>query len=82
MWYIWPLLVILAGALLGKFLGVDSRIKPLMPALKSNWLPVHVITAFLGYAAFGLAFGAAVLYLFTGGKEKGVGSRAGPCWIA
>jgi len=44
-------------------LGVDSRIKPLMPALKSNWLLIHVITCFLGYAAFGLAFGAAVLYL-------------------
>jgi cytochrome c-type biogenesis protein CcsB len=51
-------------------LGVDSRIKPLMPALKSNWLLVHVITAFLGYAAFGLAFGAAVLYLIQGGKKK------------
>jgi len=44
-------------------MGVDSRIKPLMPALKSNWLLIHVITCFLGYAAFGLAFGAAVLYL-------------------
>jgi ABC-type transport system involved in cytochrome c biogenesis permease subunit len=54
-------------------LGVDSRIKPLMPALKSNWLLVHVITAFLGYAAFGLAFGAAVLYLVQGNKKKGGG---------
>jgi cytochrome c-type biogenesis protein CcsB len=45
-------------------LGVDSSIKPLMPALKSNWLLVHVITCFLGYAAFGLAFGAGLLYLF------------------
>jgi cytochrome c-type biogenesis protein CcsB len=54
-------------------LGVDSRIKPLMPALKSNWLLVHVITAFLGYAAFGLAFGAAVLYLVQGSKKKGEG---------
>jgi ABC-type transport system involved in cytochrome c biogenesis permease subunit len=44
-------------------LGVDSSIKPLMPALKSNWLLIHVITCFLGYAAFGLAFGAALLYL-------------------
>ncbi len=51
-------------------LGVDSRIRPLMPALKSNWLLVHVITAFLGYAAFGLAFGAAILYLGQGLKKK------------
>jgi cytochrome c-type biogenesis protein CcsB len=45
------------------FGGVDSRIKPLMPALKSNWLLIHVVTAFLGYAAFALAFGTAILYL-------------------
>jgi hypothetical protein len=44
--------------------GVDSRIKPLMPALKSNWLLIHVVTAFLGYAAFALAFGSALIYLF------------------
>ncbi len=44
--------------------GVDSSIKPLMPALKSNWLLIHVVTAFLGYAAFALAFGTAILYLF------------------
>lgn len=43
--------------------GVDSRIKPLMPALKSNWLLFHVVTCFLGYAAFTLGFGVALLYL-------------------
>jgi cytochrome c-type biogenesis protein CcsB len=52
--------LLLAYASLG---GVDSRIKPLMPALKSNWLLIHVVTAFLGYAAFALAFGSALLYL-------------------
>lgn len=51
-------------------LGVDSRIKPLMPALKSNWLLIHVITCFLGYAAFGLAFGAAILYLVRGWRAR------------
>ncbi len=45
-------------------LGVDSSIKPLMPALKSNWLLIHVLTCFLGYGAFALAFGAALLYLW------------------
>jgi cytochrome c-type biogenesis protein CcsB len=53
--------LLLAYASLG---GVDSRIKPLMPALKSNWLLIHVVTCFLGYAALALAFGAALLYLF------------------
>jgi cytochrome c-type biogenesis protein CcsB len=44
--------------------GADADIRPLMPALKSNWLLIHVMTAFLGYAAFAVAFGAAILYLF------------------
>jgi len=52
--------LLLAYASLG---GVDSRIKPLMPALKSNWLLIHVVTCFLGYAAFTLGFGVALLYL-------------------
>jgi len=45
-------------------LAVDSSIRPLMPALKSNWLLIHVLTCFIGYAAFALAFGAALLYLW------------------
>ena len=62
--YLAALLTMIATLLLAyASLGVDSRIKPLMPALKSNWLLVHVVTCFLGYAAFTLAFGCAILYL-------------------
>ncbi|MCE5335500.1 MAG: c-type cytochrome biogenesis protein CcsB [Desulfobacteraceae bacterium] len=43
---------------------MDSRIQPLLPALKSNWLIAHVITCFLGYAAFAVSFGISVLYLY------------------
>ncbi len=42
---------------------IDSRIQPLIPALKSNWLIAHVITCFLGYAAFGVSFGVSVIYV-------------------
>ena len=59
-------------------LGVDSRIKPLMPALKSNWLLVHVITCFLGYAAFVIAFGAAVLYLMQSYRQRSQASALPP----
>ncbi len=45
------------------FGGADANIQPLMPALKSNWLLIHVVTAFLGYASFSVGFGAALLYL-------------------
>lgn len=45
------------------FTNVSSQIQPLVPALKSNWLLAHVITCFVGYAAFGIAFGMSIMYL-------------------
>jgi cytochrome c-type biogenesis protein CcsB len=43
--------------------GISSQIQPLIPALKSNWLIAHVVTCFLGYAAFGVAFALSLMYL-------------------
>ncbi|MBW2442406.1 MAG: c-type cytochrome biogenesis protein CcsB [Deltaproteobacteria bacterium] len=43
--------------------NISDRIQPLLPALKSNWLLAHVITCFIGYAAFALAFGISIMYL-------------------
>ena len=43
--------------------GFPSAIMPLNPALKSRWLAAHTIMAFLSYAAFAVAFGAAIMYL-------------------
>lgn len=43
--------------------GASTKIQPLIPALKSNWLIAHVITCFIGYAAFAVSSGASVLYL-------------------
>jgi cytochrome c-type biogenesis protein CcsB len=42
---------------------VNDQIQPLIPALKSNWLIAHVITCFLGYAGFAIAFGISLIYL-------------------
>jgi len=41
----------------------NNSIQPLIPALKSNWLIAHVITCFIGYAAFAIAFGTSWMYL-------------------
>ncbi len=60
-------LILAYASLSGK---VDARIQPLIPALQSNWLISHVISAFLAYACFALSFGAGVLYLVTA-KTKG-----------
>ncbi|MCS7279681.1 MAG: c-type cytochrome biogenesis protein CcsB [Thermodesulfobacteriaceae bacterium] len=46
-------------------LKTDPSIKPLIPALKSNWLIAHVVTCFLGYGAFTVAFVMGVFNLLS-----------------
>lgn len=41
----------------------DDTIRPIMPALKSNWMLVHVVTYMLGYAAFGISFVTSIIFL-------------------
>ena len=55
-------------------LGIQSGIEPLVPALQSNWLLYHVITCFLGYAAFAVACGISIMYLVKAGSEERGGS--------
>src|SRR5512138_585072 len=40
----------------------SDEIEPLVPALQSNWLTVHVATSFFGYAAFAVSFAVSVVY--------------------
>lgn len=43
--------------------GMSKEIQPLVPALQSNWLLVHVMMSFIAYSTFALAFSTAVMYL-------------------
>lgn len=45
----------------------SKEITPLVPALRSYWLYLHVVTAFAGYAGFTVGFAGAVFYLL---KDK------------
>ena len=63
------------------FSGVNSQIQPLFPALKSNWLITHVITCFVGYAAFGIAFCLSLMFLLKkldSSKRKSIFLKAIP----
>jgi ABC-type transport system involved in cytochrome c biogenesis permease subunit len=42
---------------------LNPDIEPLVPALQSNWLTIHVVTCFLGYAGFAISFVASIYYL-------------------
>jgi ABC-type transport system involved in cytochrome c biogenesis permease subunit len=44
--------------------SVEKGIQPLIPALQSNWLHVHVFTCFIAYAAFAISFLCGVFYMF------------------
>ncbi len=54
-----------------------NEIQPLVPALQSNWLISHVVTCFVGYAAFAVSFGVSFLYLFKVKAETGPGKKEG-----
>jgi cytochrome c-type biogenesis protein CcsB len=57
-------------------LGMNTGIEPLVPALQSNWLTYHVITCFLGYAAFAVACGVSIMYLIKASHDES-GQTAG-----
>jgi len=58
-------------------LYLPADINPLMPALQSNWLLYHVITCFLGYAAFAVACGVSIMYLIKAKSEEKGNEAAG-----
>jgi cytochrome c-type biogenesis protein CcsB len=43
--------------------SVNETIQPLVPALQSNWLISHVVSCFLGYAAFAVSCGISITYI-------------------
>ena len=51
--------------------NISDRIQPLLPALKSNWLIAHVISCFIGYAAFAIACGISIMYIL---KQRDAGA--------
>ncbi len=63
----------LAIALTSIVPGIDAKITPLVPALQSNWLTIHVTTCFFGYASFAVSFGISILYLLRDRKEGSSG---------
>jgi len=48
---------------------LDRSISPLVPALQSNWLLLHVTSVMAGYAGFTLAFLVGLAWLYNGAPE-------------
>lgn len=61
--FVTPIIFIIIG-----YAAMQNKgVRPLMPALQSNWLTIHVATAVIGYGAFGVACGVSSMYLL---REK------------
>jgi cytochrome c-type biogenesis protein CcsB len=57
--FVMPLILLVIG-----YAAMQNKdIRPLMPALQSNWLVFHVATAVISYGAFGVACGVSLMYL-------------------
>jgi len=56
---------------------LTKAINPLVPALQSNWLIAHVVTCFVGYAAFAVAAALGIMYLLKNTASETTGPAAG-----
>lgn len=52
--------------------NTNSQIQPLIPALQSNWLIIHVVSSFFAYACFAISFVTGVLYLLKLKLKRGI----------
>src|SRR3954453_17317644 len=68
--------VVLALVLIGLKLYTDA--KPLVAALRSYWLAIHVTTAILGFGIFFVSGIASVLYLLRTRYEAKVAAGGAP----
>ncbi len=57
---------------------LPGEIRPLVPALQSTWLQIHVTLAMLSYAGFTISFAVALLYLI----KDGVSTRNFLTWCS
>ena len=58
-----PFISTLVLILMISAMALPKEILPFAPVLRSYWLPIHVIFAFLGNAIFALAFCAGIMYV-------------------
>lgn len=63
--FVVPLLLVVIGYAALR----NKEIQPLMPALKSWWLVIHVSLAILSYGSFAVATGTSVMFLIQDGKK-------------
>ncbi len=57
--FVMPVIFLIIG-----YAAMQSReVRELMPALRSNWLAIHVSSAIISYGAFGVSFAVSLMFL-------------------
>ena len=64
--FVTPVIFIIIG-----YAAMQSReVRELMPALRSNWLAIHVSSAIISYGAFGVSFAVSCIFLLSAKMQK------------
>ena len=64
--FVMPVIFIIIG-----YAAMQSKeVRELMPALRSNWLAMHVSSAIISYGAFGVSFAVSLMLLIRAGMKK------------
>ncbi|HVJ48113.1 c-type cytochrome biogenesis protein CcsB [Desulfitobacterium sp.] len=80
--FVMPLPFLLLTFIIMK-MGPEERVaSAIPPALKSQWLTFHVITAMLAYGAFAISFGLGVMYLLKSRSDDENGKSNAKGWIS
>jgi len=65
-----PFVISIAITMIAIASVLPREIKPLIPALQSYWLTLHVALAFVGESAFAVSYAAAILYILKPAKGE------------
>lgn len=68
--FVMPVAFLLLAFIVLTMSPTDRMAQSIPPALKSQWLTFHVITAIISYGAFASAFGLGIMYLLKHSKMK------------
>lgn len=68
----------LAFLMMGYASVLPKTIRPLMPALQSRWLTIHVGSAVISYGAFAVSCGISIIYLLSISRQRNAELQLSP----
>lgn len=79
--FVIPVPVLLLGFII-MAMGPSERVaSAIQPALKSQWLTIHVFTAILAYGAFAVSFGLSIMYILKTLSNQSTDKNTKENWI-